>query len=140
VFPILKHLLLPSPCHPSGSSPCTSPKCPVSCIEPEWRFVSYMILCMCQCHSPKSSHPLPVPQSPKDCSIRPCLSCCLAHRIIIAIFLNSIYICVSILYWCFFFFFWLSSLCIIVSSFFHLIKTVSNVFFLMAEYYSIVFM
>ena len=24
---------------------------------------------MFQCHSPKSSHPLPLPQSPKDCSI-----------------------------------------------------------------------
>ena len=25
---------------------------------------------MFQCHSPKSSHPLPLPQSPKDCSIQ----------------------------------------------------------------------
>ena len=33
-----------------------------------WRFVSYMILYMFQCHSPTSSHPLPLPQSPKDCS------------------------------------------------------------------------
>ena len=108
MFPILKHLPLLSPYHPSGSSPCTSPKRPVSCMEPGWRFVSYMILCMCQCHSPKSSHPRPVPQSPKDCSIRPCLSCCLAHRVIVAIFLNSIYIYVSILYWCCFFFFFLA--------------------------------
>ena len=30
-----------------------------------------------QCHSPKSSHPLPLPQSPKDCSIQLCLFCCL---------------------------------------------------------------
>ena len=37
----------------------------------------------------------------------------------------------SILYWCFSF--WLISLCIISSSFFHLIRTDSNVFFLMAE-------
>ena len=35
----------------------------------DWRFVSYMTLYMFQCHSPKSSHPLPLPQSPKDCSI-----------------------------------------------------------------------
>jgi len=28
-----------------------------------------MILYIFQCHSPKSSHPLPLPQSPKDCSI-----------------------------------------------------------------------
>ena len=40
-------------------------------------------------------------------------------------------ICVSILYWCFSF--WLTSLCIIGSSFIHLIRTDSNVFFLMAE-------
>ena len=34
VFPILNPLPPPSPCHPSGSSQCTSPKHPVSCIEP----------------------------------------------------------------------------------------------------------
>ena len=37
----------------------------------------------------------------------------------------------SILYWCFSF--WLTSLCIIGSSFIHLIRTDSNVFFLTAE-------
>ena len=47
-------------------------------------------------------------------------------------------ICISILYWCFSF--WLTSLCIIGSSFIHLIRTDSNVFFLMAEQYSIVYM
>ena len=46
--------------------------------------------------------------------------------------------CVSILYWCFSFF--LTSLCIIGSSFIHLIKTDSNAFFLMAEQYPIVHM
>ena len=35
----------------------------------DWRFISYMILYMFQCHSPKSSHPCPLPQSPKDCTI-----------------------------------------------------------------------
>ena len=36
---------------------------------------------MFQCHSPKSSHPLPLPlpQSPKDCSVHLCLFCCLAY-------------------------------------------------------------
>ena len=34
VFPILNPLLPPSPSHPSGSSQCTSPEHPVSCIEP----------------------------------------------------------------------------------------------------------
>ena len=52
----------------------------------EWRLVSYMILYMFQCHSPKSSHPLPLPQSPKDCSIHLCLFCYLAYRVIITIF------------------------------------------------------
>ena len=32
----------------------------------DWRLISYMILYMFQCPSPKSSHPLPLPQSPKD--------------------------------------------------------------------------
>ena len=32
-------------------------------------------------------------QSPKDCSIHLCLFCCLAYRIIVTIFLNSIYMC-----------------------------------------------
>ena len=32
-----------------------------------------MILYIFQCHFPKSSHPLPLPQSPKDCSIHQCL-------------------------------------------------------------------
>ena len=112
--------------HPSPPAP--SILYPASNVD--WRFVSYMILYMFQCHSPKSSHPLPLPQSPKDCSIHLCLFCCLVYRVIITIFLIP-YICVSILYWCFSF--WLTSLCIIGSSFIHLIRTDSNVFFLMAE-------
>ena len=35
--------------------------------------------------------PLPLPQSPKDCSIHLCLFCCLAYRVFVTIFLNSIY-------------------------------------------------
>ena len=81
----------PSPYHPSGSSQCTSPKHPVSCIKPGLVISSYMILYMFQCHSPKSSHPLPLPQSTKDCSIHLCLFCCLAYRVVVTIFLNSIY-------------------------------------------------
>jgi len=59
----------------------------------DWGSISHMILYMFQCHSPKSSHPLPFPQSPKDCSIHLCLFCCLANRVIITIFLNSICMC-----------------------------------------------
>ena len=87
------HVRIPIlPYHLSGSSPCTSPNLPVSNID--WQFISYMIAYMFQCHSPKSSHPLPevaLPQSPKDCSIHLCLFCCLAYRVIVTIFLNSIY-------------------------------------------------
>ena len=60
-------------------------------LNPDWQLVSYMILHMFQCHSPKSSHPLPLQQSPLDCSIHQCLFCCLVHRVIVTIFLNSIY-------------------------------------------------
>ena len=70
--------------HPSAPAP--SILYPASKLD--WRFVSYMILYMFQCHCPKSSHPLPLLQSPKDCSIHLCLFCCLAYRVI---FLNSIY-------------------------------------------------
>ena len=72
--------------HPSAPAP--SILYPASNLD--WRFVSY-ILYMFQCHSPKSSHPLPLPQSPKDYSIHLCLFCCLAYRVISDIFLNSIY-------------------------------------------------
>ena len=57
------------------------------------QFISHMIIYMFQCPSPKSSHPHPLPQSPKDCSIHLCLFCCLAYRVIVTIFLNSIYMC-----------------------------------------------
>ena len=97
----------------------------------DWWFVSHVIIYMFQCHSLISSNPRPLPQSPKDCSIHLCLFCCLKYRVVFTIFLNSIYIYVSILYWCFPF--WLTSLCIIGSSFIHLIRTDSNVFFLMTE-------
>ena len=92
VFPVLNPP--PSffpPYHPSGSSQCTSPKQPVSCIKPGLATRFIMILYMFYCHSPKSSHPLPLRRNPKDCSIHQCLSCCLMYRVIVTIFLNSIY-------------------------------------------------
>ena len=59
----------------------------------DWRSVSHMVIYMFQCHSPKSSHPCPLPQSPKDCFIHLCLFHCPAYRVIVTIFLNSIYMC-----------------------------------------------
>ena len=81
---------------PPGTIPLGHPSAPAPSIQYHalnlgWRLISYMILYMFQCHSPKLSHPRPLPQSPKDCSIHLCLFCCLAYRVIITIFLNSIY-------------------------------------------------
>jgi len=89
VFPILNPP--PSRTIPLGhpSAPAPSILYPASNLD--WRFVSYIILYMFQCYSPKSSHPLLLPQSPKDCSIHLCLFCSLAYRVIITVFLNSVY-------------------------------------------------
>jgi len=85
-------LLLPHTIPLGGpSAPATSIQYRASNLD--WRLVSYMILYVFQCHYPKSSHPLPLPQSPKDCSIHQCLFCCLVCRVIVTIFLNSIYRC-----------------------------------------------
>ena len=73
--------------HPSA--PALSILYPASKLD--WRLISHMIIYMFQCHSPISSCPPHLPQSPKDCSIHLCLFCCLAYRVIIMIFLNSIY-------------------------------------------------
>ena len=153
-FPILNPAShLPPYTIPLGHPSAPAPSILYHASNLDWWFISHTILYMFQCHSPKSSHPCPLPQSPKVCSINLCLFCCLANRVIIIIFLNSIYICsvqfssfqfsrsvvsnslrpheLSMLYWCFSF--WLTSLCIIGSSFIHLIRIDSNVFFLMAK-------
>ena len=57
----------------------------------DWRSISHMIIYMFQCYSLKSSHPHLLPQSLKVCSLHLCLFCCLAYRVIVTIFLNSIY-------------------------------------------------
>ena len=90
--PSWTHLPLPSPSHPSGSSQCTDFEGPVSCIE----------LGLVICFTYGSKHismlfsqiipPCLLPQCPEVCSLYLCLFCCLAYRVIITIFLNSIYI------------------------------------------------
>ena len=67
--------LLPPHTLPLGRPSAPAPSIPYSASNLDWRHVSYMILYMFQCHSPKSSHPLPLPQSPKDCSVHQCLFC-----------------------------------------------------------------
>ena len=85
-------------CIPLGHPSAPAPSILYHALNLDWWFVSHMIIYMFQCHSLKSSYPCPLPQSPKDCSIHQCLFCCLTYRVIITIFLNSIYICISILY------------------------------------------
>ena len=85
--PPLSHTHTIPPSHPSA----TAPSILHPALNRDWWFVSYMILYMFQCHSPKLFYPLPLPQSPKNCSIHLCLFCSLAYRVIITIFLNSIY-------------------------------------------------
>ena len=56
-----------------------------------WSAISHMVIYMFQCYSLKSSHLCLLTQSPKVCSLHLCLFCCLAYRIIVTIFLNSLY-------------------------------------------------
>ena len=83
--------LLPPHTIPLGRPSAPAPSNQYRASNMDWWLVSYMILYMFQCHSPKSSHPHLLPQSPKDCSIHQCLFCCLIYRVIVTIFLNSIY-------------------------------------------------
>ena len=78
---------------PLGHPSAPAPSIQYRASNLDWRLVPYMIFYVFQCHSPKSSHPLPLPQSPKDCSIHQCLFCCLVYTVIVIIFLNSIYMC-----------------------------------------------
>ena len=93
VFPILNphpSSLLPPRTISLGRPSAPAPSIQYRASNLDWWLISY-ILYIFQCHSPKSSHPLPLPQSPKDCSFNQCLFCCLVHRVIVTIFLNSIY-------------------------------------------------
>ena len=131
VHPSWTTLPSPSPPHPSGLFHTTSSECPASFIKLALViYFTYGNIHVSMLFS-YIIPPSPSPTSPKDCSLCLCLFCCLTHRVIITIFLNSIYICINILYQCFPF--WLTSLCIMCSSFIHLIRTDSNAFFLIAE-------
>ena len=60
-----------SPSHPSGSSQCTGPQCPVSCIEPGLAiYFTYDNIYVSMLFSQ---------------------ICCLTYRVIVTIFLNSVY-------------------------------------------------
>ena len=118
----------PSPYHPSGHPSAPAPSILYHASNLDWRFISYMILYMFQCHSPKSSNPRPLPESKRlfYISVSLLLSRTQGYRYHLSKFhIYALVYCFS---------FWLTSLCIIGFSFIHLIRTDSNVFFLMAEW------
>ena len=82
---------LPPHTIPLGHPSAPAPSILYPALNLDWQFISYMILYTFHCHSPKSSHPLPLPQSLKDCFIHLCLFCCLAYQVIVTIFLNFIF-------------------------------------------------
>jgi len=61
--------LLPPHTIPLGRPSATVPSIQYCASNLDWQLISYMILYIFQYHSPKSSHPLSLPQSPKDCVI-----------------------------------------------------------------------
>ena len=81
----------PSPSYPSGSSQCTSPEHLSHASNLGWWSVSPLIVYLFQCYSLRTSHPQLLPQSLKVCSVHLCLFFCFAYRVIVTIFLNSIY-------------------------------------------------
>ena len=86
---------VPHPEPPSHLPPYSIPQGTLStlchALNLHWWSVSNMIIHMFQCYSLRSSHARILPQSPKYYSLHLCLSCCLAYRVIVTIFLNSTY-------------------------------------------------
>ena len=128
VFPILNPLPISLPIPSLWVIPVHQPQ--ASCIlHRTWTGDSFLIWC-CTCFNAiLPNHPTPPPQSKRlfYTSVSLLLSCIQGCRYHLSKF--HIYVLV----YCIGFSFWLTSLCIIGSSFIHLIRTDSNVFFLMAE-------
>ena len=91
VFPILTSLPPPAPSHPPGSFQCTNPEHPVSCIKPglaiHFTYDSIQVSTLPSQIIP----PLPSPTEPKRLSLHLCLFWCLVYRVIVIMFLNSMY-------------------------------------------------
>ena len=112
--------------HPSAPAPSTL----YDASNLDRRLVSHVMIYMFQCHSPISPT-LALSHRVQKTVLYICAYFAVSHIGLSLPSFQILYICVSILYWCFSF--WLTSLCIIGSSFIHLIRTDANVFFLMAE-------
>ena len=93
----------------------------------DWSSVLHIVIYMFRCYSLKSSYPRLPPHSQKLSILYICVSFAAFHIGLSLASLQVSYICVNILYWCFSF--WLTSLCIIGSSFIHLIGTDWKVLF-----------
>ena len=92
VFPILNPPPISLPIPSLWVIPVHQPQ--ASCIlHWTWTGDSFLIWYYTCFNAILPNHPtLSLSQSPKDCSIHLCLFCCLAYRVIVTIFLNSIYI------------------------------------------------
>ena len=90
VSPSQSSLLPPSSPHPSESFQYTRLKHLSHASNLDWWSVSPLIVYLFQCYSLWTSHPRLLPQSLK---VHLCLFFYFAYRVIITIFLNSIYMC-----------------------------------------------
>ena len=128
---------VPHPEHPSLLPPHTIPLGHPSAPAPSilyrtWTSDSFLIWYYTCFHDIPPNHPtLALSHRVQKTVPYICVSFAIWHTGLSLSSLQIQYICVSILYWCFSF--WLTSLCIIGSSFIHLMRTDSNVLFLMAK-------
>ena len=87
---------------PPSRTPCHLPPHPIplGCLSALFHAsnldrssISHLVIYMFQCYSLKSSHPRLLPQSPKVYSLYLFLFCSLIYKVVVTIFLNSIYMC-----------------------------------------------
>ena len=131
--PILDSLPAPSPAYLSGLSQSTSFECAASWVK----LALVIYFAYSNIHvSILFSQIIPPSPSPHRVQ-KSVLLCYLAYRIIVVIFLNSIYMHWYIVFVLLFLTYFTLIIC---SSFIHLIRTDSDLFLFIAEWYSIVYM
>ena len=113
------------PHHPSGSSQCTSPKHPAPCIEPRLEICFLYDTIHVSVPFSQIIPPSPSPTESKRLFYTS-VSLLLSHIQGYCYHLSKFHI-YALVYCIVYFSFWLTSLCIIGSSFIHLIRTDSNV-------------